>query len=98
MPDGYSVSLDQFKGLNQVGETALRDKVNNHYLQIFGVSLAVGILGGISQAGTGNGLTNTPPDRARAGFVLSLAKASAEILERFPNILPTVTIHESKRV
>jgi len=42
MPDGYSVSLDQFKGLNQIGETALRDKVNNHYLQIFGASLAVG--------------------------------------------------------
>lgn len=28
MPDGYSVNLDQFKGLNQIGETALRDKVN----------------------------------------------------------------------
>jgi type IV secretory pathway VirB10-like protein len=26
MPDGYSVSLDQFKGLSQIGETALRDK------------------------------------------------------------------------
>ena len=36
MPDGFSVGLDEFKGLNQIGETALRDKVNNHYLQIFG--------------------------------------------------------------
>ena len=36
MPDGYSVSLDQFKGLNQVGETGLRDQVNHHYAQIFG--------------------------------------------------------------
>jgi hypothetical protein len=26
MPDGYSVSLDQFKGLNQVGETGLRSR------------------------------------------------------------------------
>ena len=68
MPDGYSVSLDQFKGLNQIGETALRDKVNNHYLQIFGASLAVGILGGIAEAGTGNAFTNSPLDRARAGF------------------------------
>ena len=40
MPDGYSVSLDQFKGLNQIGDTGLRDQVNNHYLRIFGVSLA----------------------------------------------------------
>jgi type IV secretory pathway VirB10-like protein len=98
MPDGYSVSLDQFKGLNQIGETALRDKVNNHYLQIFGASLAVGILGGISEAGTGNVLTSSPLDRARAGLGSSLANSSTEILDRFLNILPTVTIREGSRV
>lgn len=98
MPDGYSMSLDQFKGLNQIGETALRDKVNNHYLQIFGASLAVGILGGISEAGTGNPLTNSPLDRARAGFGSSLANSSIVILDRFLNILPTVTIREGNRV
>ena len=98
MPDGYSVSLDQFKGLNQIGETALRDKVNNHYLQIFGASLAVGILGGISEAGTGNVFTNSPLDRARAGLGWSLANSSIEILDRFLNILPTVTIREGNRV
>lgn len=98
MPDGYSISLDQFKGLNQIGETALRDKVNNHYLQIFGASLAVGILGGISQAGTGNVLTNSPLDRVRAGFGASLANSSTEILDRFLNILPTVTIREGNRM
>ena len=32
MPDGYSVDLDQFHGLDQAGETGLKDKVNNHYL------------------------------------------------------------------
>src|SRR5208282_2174980 len=42
MPDGYSLSLDQFKGLNQAGDAGLRDQVNNHYLRIFGVSLAIG--------------------------------------------------------
>jgi type IV secretion system protein VirB10 len=98
MPDGYSVSLDQFKGLNQIGETALRDKVNNHYLQVFGASVAVGILGGISEAGTGNVLTSSPLDRARAGFGSSLANSSTEILDRFLNILPTVTIREGNRV
>src|ERR1700682_6047531 len=28
MPDGYSVSLDHFKGLNQIGDTGLRDHVS----------------------------------------------------------------------
>ena len=98
MPDGYSVSLDQFKGLNQIGETALRDKVNNHYLQIFGASLAVGILGGIAEVGTGNVLTNSPLDRAREGFGASMANSSINILDRFLNILPTLTIREGNRV
>jgi type IV secretion system protein VirB10 len=98
MPDGFSVSLDEFKGLGQVGETALRNKVNNHYLQIFGASLAVGILGGVAEAGTGNVLTNSPFDRARAGLGASLANSSMEILDRFLNILPSVTIREGSRV
>lgn len=98
MPDGFSVSLDEFKGLSQIGETALRDKVNNHYLQIFGASLAVGILGGIAEAGTGNSFSNSPFDQARAGFGASLANSSMQILDRFLNILPTVTIREGSRV
>ena len=59
MPDGYSVSLDQFKGLNQIGDTGLRDQVNNHYLRIFGVSLAIGALGAVAEGGT-QGLSTHP--------------------------------------
>ena len=51
MPDGFSISLDQFKGLNQIGETALQDKVNNHYLRIFGMSVALGLISGFSNRG-----------------------------------------------
>lgn len=98
MPDGFSVNLDQFKGLGQLGETALHDKVNNHYLQIFGASLAVGILGGIAEAGTGNALTSSASSQARAGFGSNLANSSMQILDRFLNILPTVTIREGNRV
>ena len=98
MPDGFSLSLDEFKGLNQTGETALRDKVNNHYVRIFGASLAVGILGGIVEAGTGNTLTNSSFDRVREGFGASMATSSTNILDRFLNILPTVTIREGTRV
>jgi len=98
MPDGFSVSLDQFKGLDQVGATALHDKVNSHYAKIFGASMAVGILGGIAQAGTGDLLTQSAIDRARVGFGEGLATATESILDRFLNILPTVTIREGTRV
>jgi type IV secretion system protein TrbI len=98
MPDGSSVALDQFKGLNQIGETALRDQINNHYFQIFGASVAIGVLGGVAEAGTGNALTNSPFDRMREGLGGSLATSSTEILDRFLNILPTITIREGTRV
>ena len=42
-PDGGTrVDLDGFHGLNQVGDLGLRDQVDRHYAQIFGVSLAIG--------------------------------------------------------
>jgi len=30
IPAGYCVSLDHFKGLNQIGDNGLRDQVKNH--------------------------------------------------------------------
>jgi type IV secretion system protein TrbI len=98
MPDGYSVSLDQFKGLNQAGDTGLHDKVNNHYAQIFGASLAIGALGAVSEAGTGSVLTESGTDRLRQGFGVSAARSSAQVLDKFLNILPTVTIREGHGV
>jgi type IV secretion system protein TrbI len=98
MPDGFSLSLDQFKGLNQAGDAGLRDQVNNHYLRIFGVSLAIGALGAVAQSGTAGPLTASGTDVMRQGFAQSTAQSSAQILNKFLNILPTVTIREGHRV
>ena len=98
MPNGYSVSLDQFKGLDQEGATALKDKVNNHYAKIFGASLALGVLGGVAQIGTGSALTSTGTERIQEGFGVGMANAGTQVLDRFLNILPTVTIREGTRV
>jgi len=98
MPDGYSVSLDGFKGLNQIGDTGLRDQVNNHYLRIFGVSLAIGALGAVAENGTSGALTASSTDLLRQGFAQSTAQSSAQILDKFLNVPPTVTIREGHRV
>ncbi len=98
MPDGYSVSLDQFKGMNQIGDTGLRDQVNNHYLKIFGASLAVGAIGGIAEAGSGGLLTQSGTQSIQAGVGQSLGQTSQRILDKFLNILPTVRIREGHRV
>lgn len=98
MPDGYSVTLDRFKGLDQIGDAGLRDQVNNHYVRIFGVSLAIGALGAVAQAGTGGLSTASGSDLMRQGFAASTAQSSAQILDRFLNVLPTITIREGHRV
>jgi type IV secretory pathway VirB10-like protein len=98
MPDGFSVSLDQFKGLDQIGSTGLRDQVNNHYLRIFGVSLAIGALGAVAEAGTSGSLTANSSDLMRQGFAQGTAQSAAQILDKFLNVMPTVTIREGHRV
>lgn len=98
MPDGYSVSLDQFKGLNAEGDAGLRDQVNNHYLRIFGVSLAIGAIGAVAEGESSAALNASSSDLMRQGFAQSTAQSSAQILDKFLNIMPTVTIREGHRV
>jgi type IV secretion system protein VirB10 len=98
MPDGYSVDLDQFHGLDQVGETGLKDKVNNHYLQIFGASIALGIISGAAEATTNGGYSESGSDMYRQGMASSLAATGANVLDRFINIPPTITIREGHRI
>lgn len=99
MPDGYSVSLDQFVGMNQVGETGLRDIVNHHYIQIFGTSLALAAIGGVAQIGNSyNGLGYDPMVSIRSGISQSMAQSSNRVLDHFLNQLPTFIVRERARV
>jgi type IV secretion system protein VirB10 len=73
-------------------------EVNNHYARIFGASLAIGALGAAAEVGTGNVFNQSSTDRMRQGLGASLAQSSERILDKFLNILPTVTIREGLRV
>jgi type IV secretion system protein VirB10 len=98
MPDGYSVDLDQFHGLDQAGETGLKDKVNNHYLQIFGASIALGVIAGAAEATTDSGYEENGSDMYRQGMAESLGASGANVLDKFINIPPTITIREGHRI
>jgi len=99
MPDGYSVDLDQFQGLDQIGEQGLKDKVNNHYLQIFSTSIALGVVAGASQITQGGGtITTSGPQAFTNGAAASVSQSAATILDRFIQIPPTITIREGHRV
>lgn len=99
MPDGYSVDLDQFHGLDQAGATGLKDKVNNHYVEIFGASIALGVISGAAEAtNTNQGYNQSGSEAYRAGVASSLSQSGANVLDRFINIPPTITIREGHRI
>ncbi|MGE3508143.1 MAG: TrbI/VirB10 family protein [Vicinamibacterales bacterium] len=101
MPDGSTVRLDQFMGLNQLGDAGLRDRVNQHYLSTFGAAAAVGLVSGLSQFVGSAGLARGDGDRTvviAGGVGDSTSQATLQVMNRFLNRLPTITIREGHRV
>src|SRR2546428_8197737 len=102
MPDGHTYSLAHLPALNQIGDTGLRDQVNQHYASTFGAAAAVGLISGLSQL-LGSAAFNGRSDQQRTvilsgGSVDSTAQASLQVMNRFLNRLPTITIREGHRV
>jgi type IV secretion system protein VirB10 len=100
LPDGRTYGLNQFNGLNQVGDAGLRDRVNQHYLSTFGASAAVGLITGLSQF-LGNVGFGGDGDRTiviAGGVGNATSQATGQVMNRFLNRLPTITIREGHRV
>jgi type IV secretion system protein TrbI len=100
MPDGSTQRLDQFLGLNQIGDAGLRDKVNQHYWSMFGSAAAVGLISGLAQWIGTAGISGGTGDRTViiAGGADAASQASLQVMSRFLNRLPTITIREGHRV
>ena len=94
-PDGRWVSLE-FRGLNQIGEGALKDHVNRHYFSMFASVGAVGIMSGLTLRGSNPYAGGMEGVRAGAGQ--GLAQGATTILDRFLNRLPTITIRAGHRL
>ena len=101
MPDGSTVALDQFRGLNQIGDSGLRDQVNHHFWSTFGAAGAIGLVSGLAQvlgsAGFGQGDGNRTV-MIGGNAADAAAQASAQVMNRFLNRLPTITIREGHRI
>jgi type IV secretion system protein VirB10 len=101
MPDGSTQRLDQFIGLNQIGDAGLRDQVNQHYWSTFGSAAAVGLISGLAQWLGTAGVSSGTGDKTviiAGGAADAASQASLQVMSRFLNRLPTVTIREGHRV
>jgi type IV secretory pathway VirB10-like protein len=101
MPDGSAYSLDAFLGTNQIGDAGLRDRVNQHYWSTFGAAGAVGLITGLAQYLGTAGLSRGSGDRTviiAGGASDATAQASLQVMNRYLNRMPTITIREGHRV
>ena len=99
MPNGHTYSLDSMPALDQAGESGVRDAVDRHYLQVFGASIALGALSGLAQFNTRGGLASSDfGDQYRQGLGANLASSAGRVLDRYLNVLPTITVREGHRV
>lgn len=101
MPDGRTYRLDQFVGLNDIGDAGLRDQVNQHYRSTFGASAAVGLLSGFAQYLGTAGFNRGGGDRTviiTGGVGDAAAQSTAQVMNRYLNRPPTITIREGHRV
>ena len=94
-PDGRWVEL-QFDGLDQAGDAALKDKVNRHYLSMFAAVGAIGVLSGLTLRGSQPYLGGMAGFRAGAGQ--AMGQSGMQILSRFLNRYPTITIRAGHRL
>ena len=88
-PDGRWVRME-FAGMNGLGETSLKDRVDRHYLSMFGAAGAVGVLAGFAQAG-GQG-------QFRSAVSEQMANTSLQVVSQFLNRLPEVTVRAGHRL
>ena len=95
-PDGFSLQLAKFIGLDQIGTTGLATNVNHSYLEAFAAAAAIGGLGGLAQIGN-SGSVFSPSTEIRDGISQQSAQEGEQVLNHFLNRLPIITLKEGSR-
>ena len=95
-PDGFSIDIDKYAGLDQIGTTGLATKVDHGYLQAFAAAAAIGGLGGLAQIGN-SGSVLTADAQIRNGISSQASQEGEQVLNHFLNRLPIITLKEGSR-
>ena len=95
-PDGFSLELAKYIGLDPLGTTGLATDVNHGYATAFAAAAAIGGLGGLAQVGN-NGTVFQPSTEIRNGITAQTSQESEQILNHFLNRLPVITLKEGSR-
>lgn len=98
-PDGSSVTLGAMPGTDISGYAGFKDKVDNHYLRIFGSAVLMSLVtGGMSYAvdqasnNDSNSDNTSMQDEMIAALAAQLGQTTLQLLQKNLNIKPTLEI------
>ena len=94
-PDGQTLDIGGMNGVNQQGAGGFNDRVNNHYLKIFGSALLMGaITGGIASADTTqqNQYIESNRQKMIGALISELGQVARQMIQKNMNIAPTLEI------
>ena len=95
-PDGFSLDLDKYIGLDPIGTTGLASKVDHGYFTSFAAAAAIGGLGALAQIGNSGSVLDSST-QIRNGISAQTSQEAEQILNHFLNRLPIITLREGSR-
>ncbi|MCK9550435.1 TrbI/VirB10 family protein [Aquamicrobium sp.] len=90
-PDGQSLNIGAMNGTDQAGYAGFEDKVNNHYMKIFGSALLISIIGGEISFTNGSFSLNQQAQSANNSGT-TISQVGNTMLEKNLGISPTIEI------
>ncbi|WP_048883777.1 TrbI/VirB10 family protein, partial [Komagataeibacter intermedius] len=89
-PDGESIVLDRIPGADAIGQTGLKDLVDQHWGQLFRAALVTTMLSVGSEAGTSWGENNLL-QAIRSGASNGFSMVGNRLIDRSMDVQPTLT-------
>ncbi len=92
-PDGTSIDLEKMQGVDISGFSGFHDKVDNHYLRIYGNAVLLSLMGaGYDILNQKAQQSTDPRETVAASIGQKLADVSGQTLEKNMDVQPTVII------
>jgi len=95
-PDGKSIDLEKMQGVDIAGYTGFYDKVNNHYLRIYGNAVLLSLMGAgydiLNQNAEQQQGYENPRDIVAANVGQKLSDVGGQTLQKNMDVQPTLII------
>ena len=92
-PDGQSINIQRLQGVDISGYTGFQDKIDNHYLRIYGNAVLLSLMGaGYDLLNQKAEQSTDPRETVAASVGQKLADVSGQALEKNMDVQPTLVI------